>query len=190
VERGEWSYKAWAFTGGIAADVFSRARVAVSVHVPMELEAEASEDTRGGDRTYTLPIQYRAGATVTIAPALNVSGSISLADWGDTQQDLEGAAIAGNQNGFGLGVELTRASFFGKSAPLRLGFRRTGLPFSFDEGGATERVLSGGFGLELSRVDDVVLASVDLAIERGRREGVGLKEDYWRATISLLAAGF
>jgi hypothetical protein len=190
VERGEWSYKAWAFTGGIAADVFSRARVAVSVHVPMELEAEASEDTRGGDRTYTLPIQYRAGATVTIAPALNVSGSISLADWGDTQQDLEGAAIAGNQNGFGLGVELTRASFFGKRAPLRLGFRRTGLPFSFDEGGATERVLSGGFGLELSRVDDVVLASVDLAIERGRREGVGLKEDYWRATISLLAAGF
>ena len=90
---------------------------------------------------------------------------------------------------FGLGVELSRARLLGKEAPLRFGFRRTGLPFSFDEGGAIEQVISGGFGLELSRVGDIVLASVDLAIERGRRTGAGLSENFWRATISLLASG-
>jgi hypothetical protein len=189
VEAGEWSYKAWAVTAGVAADVFSRARVALSVHVPTNLDAEASEGTRGEDRTYSLPVQYRLGTSVTVGPALVVSGSLLLADWGGTQSDLEGVAVAGDQNGFGLGVELTRASFFGKSAPLRLGYRQTGLPFSFDAGGAKERVLSGGVGLELARLEDVVLASVDLAIERGRRSGGGITESFWRATISLLAAG-
>jgi hypothetical protein len=189
VEAGEWSYKAWAVTAGVAADLFSRARVALSVHVPTELEAEASEESRGEDRTYALPMQIRLGTSVTVGPALVVSGSMLLADWSDTQSDLEGAAIAGDQHGFGLGVELTRASFFGKSAPVRLGYRQTGLPFSFDAGGADERVISGGLGLELARLEDVVLASVDLAIERGRRSGGGITESFWRATISLLAAG-
>lgn len=188
VEAGTWSYSAWAFTAGATADLFDRARVAVSIHVPTELEAEAEEGTRGADRTYSVPTQFRAGASVTVGPALVVSGSVLLADWSDTQNDLQGAAVAGNQNGYGLGLELSRASFFGKSAPLRVGFRETGLPFAFDEG-AKERIVSGGFGLELSSSGDVVLAGVDFAIERGHRFGGGVNEKFWRATLSLLASG-
>jgi hypothetical protein len=188
VEAGTWSYGAWAFTGGVAADLFSRARVAVSVHVPASLDAEADEGTRGADRSYTLPIQYRAGASVSLSPALVVSGSILLADWSDTAPDLAGASVASDQHGFGAGLELSRATFFGKNAPLRLGFRQSGIPFAFDEG-ATERIVSGGFGLELSQSGDVVLAGVDLAVERGHRFGGGINEKFWRATISLLASG-
>jgi len=189
VEQGEWSYRGHAVTGGIAADVFSKARVAVSVHIPTQLDAEASEETRGQDRTYDLPIQYRAGASVTLTPALVVSGSVLFAAWRHTQNELQGAAFAADQDGYGLGLELSRARFFGKSAPLRVGYRSTGLPFSFDPGGATEKVLSGGFGLELSSQGGVVLAGVDLAIERGERSGGGINEKFWRATISLLASG-
>jgi len=189
IERGEWSYRGHAVTAGVAADVFSRARVAASVHVPTDLDAEASEESLGQDRTYGLPIQYRVGASVTLTPALVASGSLLFADWTDTQADLQGAAIAGDQNGFGVGLELSRASFFGKSAPLRVGYRSTGLPFSFDQGGATEKVISGGFGLELSSQGGVVLAGVDLAIERGERSGGTISEKFWRATISLLASG-
>jgi hypothetical protein len=136
-----------------------------------------------------LPIQYRVGASVTLTPALVASGSLLFADWTDTQADLQGAAIAGDQNGYGVGLELSRASFFGKRAPLRVGYRSTGLPFSFDQGGATEKVISGGFGLELSSQGGVVLAGVDLAIERGERRGGTISEKFWRATISLLASG-
>lgn len=188
VEAGTWSYKAWSVTGGVAADLLDRARVSVSVHVPTQLEAEADENTEGQDREYTLPIQYRAGASVTLGPALVVSGSILIADWSDTQSDLTGAAVAGDQNGYGLGIELSRATFFGKTAPLRLGFRESGIPFAFQEG-ATERIISGGFGLELSSSGDVVLAGVDFAVERGHRFGGGVNEKFWRGTISLLASG-
>ena len=188
VEAGTWSYKAWAFTAGATADLFDRARVAVSVHVPTELEAEAEDGTRGADRTYSVPLQLRAGTSVTLGPALVVTGSVLLADWSDAQSDLQGAAVAGDQNGYGLGLELSRASFFGRSVPLRVGFRETGLPFAFDEG-ATERIVSGGFGLELSTSGDVVLAGVDFAVERGHRFGGGVNEKFWRATLSLLASG-
>ncbi len=189
VEAGTWSYSAFAFTAGVAADVSSRARVAVSVHVPGDLEAEASEETRGEDRTYALPMQLRVGTSVTLGPALVVTGSAQFADWGPTGDDLDGGDYAQSQNGFGLGIELSRARFFGKSAPLRLGFRQMGLPFSFREEGAKERVFSGGLGLELSSQGDVVLAGVDVAIERGLRFGGGVREEFWRATISLLASG-
>jgi hypothetical protein len=118
-----------------------------------------------------------------------LNGSAQLADWSGAQNDLDSNVYAGDSNGFGLGVELTRARLLGKDAPLRFGFRRTGLPFAFEEGGATERIFSTGFGLELSRAGDVVLASVDFGLERGRRSSASLTEDFWRLTISLLASG-
>jgi hypothetical protein len=188
-ERGEWSYGAYSFTAGVAYDLGSSTRLAASVQVPTKLDAEASAETRGSDRSYHLPIQYRVGASVALSPALVVSGSAQIADWSPTQDDLVGLAYAGNTNGFGVGIELSRARLLGKEAPLRFGFRRTGLPFSFDEDGAVEQVISGGFGLELSRTANIVLASVNLAIERGRRSGTGLDENFWRATISLLVSG-
>ncbi len=188
VESGTWSYEAWAFTAGVSADLSSRARVAVSVQAPTELDAEGEAETRGSDRTYSLPVQYRAGASVTVSPALVVSASVLLADWSDVQRDLQGAALAGDQNGYGIGVELSRARFFGRTVPLRLGFRETGIPFTFDPDG-TERIISGGLGLELATSGDVVLAGVDLAVERGHRFGGGINEKFWRATISLLASG-
>jgi hypothetical protein len=188
-ERGEWSYGAYSFTAGAALDLGSSTRIAASVQVPSQLDATATDETRGSDRSYRLPVQYRVGASISLGAALVLTGSAQLADWAGAQDGLVGAAFAGKTNGYGVGVELSRARVLGKNAPLRFGFRRTGLPFSFDEGGATERVISGGFGLELNRTGNIVLAGVDLAIERGRRSGVGLEEKFWRATISLLASG-
>jgi hypothetical protein len=189
VEEGIWSYSAYAVTAGVAVDLVDRVRVAASVHVPTELDAEASDETRGGDRSYHLPTQLRIGTSVMLVPAVVVSGSFQYADWAPIQDDLQTGNFAESQNGFGFGVELTRARFFGKNAPLRLGFRQMGLPFSFVEGAATERVFSGGLGLELSRQGDVVLAGVDVSLERGLRFGGGVREEFWRATVSLLASG-
>jgi len=189
VERGEWGYRGHSLTAGVAADIGSNVRASLSVQVPTALDATATEETRGADRTYDLPIQYRAGASVLLGATLVVTGSAQIADWSATQDDLEGIGRAGNSNGFGVGLEFSRARLWGKDAPLRFGFRQTGLPFSFDDSGTTERVIAGGFGLALSTSGDITLAGVDLAIERGRRFGGGLTETFWRATISLLASG-
>ena len=129
------------------------------------------------------------GVSAQLAPGLVVTVSAARADWSSIADDLLETSNAGDANGFGVGVELSRARLLGKAAPLRFGFRRTGLPFSFGTEAATERVFSGGFGLTLAEAGVVPLASADFAIERGRRSGGGITENFWRVTASLVPSG-
>ena len=188
--RGTWSYRGHSVAAGVSADLGPRVRMAASVQVPTALEADASGATSGGDRTFDLPIQIRAGGSASLMTGLVVVGSVSLADWSNVQDNLTGASRAGIANTFGAGLELTQARLLGWDAPLRFGFRHSGLPFAFDDEGATERIFSGGFGLSLNTTNDVVLAGLDFALERGLRSGAGITENFWRATISFLASGF
>jgi hypothetical protein len=118
-----------------------------------------------------------------------VTGSAVLADWSSTADDLGQTTTVGDANGFGAGIELARARLLGKEAPLRFGYRKTGLPFSFASGSASERVFAGGFGLVLNQTDEIVLAGADFGLERGRRSGGGVTEDFWRLTFSIVVSG-
>jgi len=42
----------------------------------------------------------------------------------------------------------------------------------------------------LNETAGFVLAGVDLSVERGRRSGANLTENFWRATLSLQTSGF
>jgi hypothetical protein len=190
IEAGTWTYRGFSVTVGGAWQVGSTVRVAASAEIPTKLDAEASDDTRGVDRTYALPLQLRAGASAAVAPGIVVTASGLLSDWSDTQEDLVGGGRSDRADGFGVGVELSRARLLGFDAPLRFGFRQSTLPFWLQNDDVTERIYSGGLGFQLNSSDTVVLAGVDLAVERGSRFGGGLTEDFWRLTISLLASGF
>ncbi len=190
LERGRWSYAGHHVTPGVSADLDGRLYLAASVQIPTALDADATDETEGADRSYDMPIQYRAGASFSFDFGLMLAASAALADWSGAQDDLVDGARAGEAKGFGVGLEFSRARLFGKDAPLRFGFRRSTLPFSFGADDVTERIFSGGFGLALNRTEDVTLAAVDLALERGRRQGMGIVENFWRATVSFQAAGF
>lgn len=109
IESGTWAYTGQSLTAGVSADIGSSIRVAGSVQFPTDLEATASEETGGRDRTFDLPIQYKVGVSAALADGLTVSGSIARADWSSVSDDFAGAARAGNTNGYGFGVELSRA---------------------------------------------------------------------------------
>lgn len=188
IESGVWSWTGWSLTAGGSAD-FENLRVAASVQIPTDLTGTASAETRGSDERFALPTQYRVGATASLGPSVLVHGSAVLSDWSDTQGQLN-TGFAGSGSGFGVGVELSRARLLGKDAPLRFGFRRVGLPFAFEDESVTERTFSGGFGLVLNETAGIVLAGVDLSLERGLRSSATLTENFWRATLSLLTSGF
>jgi hypothetical protein len=78
----------------------------------------------------------------------------------------------------------------GLTAPLRFGYRSTGLPFSFGSSVATETALAGGFGFVLNETNGFVLAGADFSIERGERSDGVLTEKFWRATLSLRVSGY
>ena len=186
---GEWAYHGYQLTLGASADV-AGFRVAASATASTDLDAVATSVTAGGDRSFSMPLQVRVGASGQLAPGLLVSASAGLADWSSTAEDLGGGVEAGSATSFGGGLELSQLRGFGRSTPLRLGFRRTGLPFSLDGEGANEQAFAGGFGFALNETNEVVLASVDLGVEKGRRIGGTYREDFWRATLSLRILGF
>lgn len=189
VDRGKWSYTGYSLTVGASADVSDIVRVAASVQLPTALDAEGSPETDGEDGRFDLPTQLRVGASGQLAPGLVIHASGQLVDWSPIAQDLREASSAGSAHGFGVGLELSRARLLGRQAPLRFGFRRTALPFALTGDDASERVFSGGLGLALNETSDILLAGVDLALERGRRSGGGVTESFWRATISLVVSG-
>jgi hypothetical protein len=111
------------------------------------------------------------------------------ADWSGVRDALSGGGDAGVELAYGAGLELTQARLLGRSAPIRLGFRHTDLPFSPAGESASERIFAGGLGLVLNQANELILAGVDVGVERGRRTAGSLVENFWRGTVSLRLAG-
>lgn len=189
VSDGSWTYSGYLVTGGVATQLVDVVNISASATWSTTLDAEASSTTDGGDGSYDVPLQLRLGASAALAPGLTLSASASRADWSSVSDDLNGSSEGRTTLAFGTGLELTQARLLGRSAPLRLGFRHSELPFTLGGEAASERIFSGGLGLVLNQSGEVMLASVDLGVERGRRAAGSLIENFWRATVSLRLAG-
>jgi len=188
--EGNWTYSGASVTGGGLVDLGSIVRLSASVTWSSALEATPDEDTVGGVRSYSLPFQYRAGASAVLSPGLMVTTSVVRADWGGIEDDILTPATVGSTSGFGVGFELSRARLLGMAAPLRFGYRRSELPFTLAGDVATERVFAAGLGVSFSETNGIVLGGADFAIERGRRSDSSLTESFWRATVSLRISGY
>lgn len=187
---GLWRYSGVGLTGGAALSVGSWGHLAGSVTWSTALDAEATGDTEGDSRSYDLPLEARVGATAVLAPGLLMHASMSTADWSAVDNDLQGSRSVGRVWSAGFGVELSRARLLGRTAPLRLGYHRADLPFALGTGTPTETVWSGGLGLNMSQVGELVRAGVDLGVEKGSRSDSVLSEDFWRATLTVRVSGF
>jgi hypothetical protein len=189
VSSGSWSYGGFLITAGAATRLVDLVNVSASATWSSNLDADASSTTTSGDGSYDIPLQLRLGASADLAPGLTLSASVARADWSSVQSDLTGSNDARATLAFGAGLELTQARLLGRQAPLRIGFRNADLPFSIGTDKASERIFSGGFGLALNQTGEFLLASVDLAMERGRRSAGPLTENFWRGTLSLRLSG-
>jgi hypothetical protein len=188
---GFWSYSGSLVSGGASVRFGGIARVAGSVTLGSTLHAKASSDTQGGDATYDLPLQYRIGASALLARGVTLTGGVARANWaavkGGTFND---GSAASTTTSFGFGLELTQATLFGRTSPIRLGYRHSQLPFA--PGGAgtpIETALSAGLGVSFHKTGDYTLAGVDLSLERGTRRDPTLTEHFWRGTLTLRVTG-
>jgi hypothetical protein len=188
-DGGRWSYSGASVTGGASVTVAGFAEVAGSVTWSGGLKATASENTEGSDRTWDVPLELRLGASAVLAPGLSLAAGLTRADWSGLADYLADGTSPGSTYALGVGVELTQATLLGRSAPLRLGYSRRDLPFTLSGGTPRETAWTGGVGLALNQVGELVRAAVDLAVERGRREDGPVAEDFWRASLTLRLSG-
>ena len=190
ISGGSWRYSGWSVTAGASTELIGDVRLAASATWSTDVEADPVATTEGQARSFSVPLQLRVGASSVLTEGLTVSASAVRADWTVAADDVDGGTLVRTVYGGGAGIELSQARLFGREAPLRLGYRLSGLPFSIGGGVGTEQVFSGGLALVLNQSNGVVLATTDLGVERGRRTGGVVTEDFWRATLSLRLSAF
>lgn len=192
--EGRWRWVGPGAAVGIRWDPNDLLRVSGSVNWYGTLEAQPQDSTPGPTFEFDLPVELRGGANVTLTSELGLNASVYYADWSATGESLaadslpQGGAAAATL-GLGGGVEWSGLGIAGKTFPLRFGYRRDQLPFRFDGETPVETLVAGGLGFNLAQQEGVVLARMDLALERGSRNGGSLSEDFWRFSLSFTAAG-
>lgn len=203
-EPGVRPYEAsgrWRFYGPTAAvgatwDPADLVRVAGSVSWSGELRADATEDRDAPGRRIDLPTEYRVGVSGSLLPGITGHASASYADWSGASGDPEDpdddgvdAATSGAVSNIGGGLEWRGPGLLGRRFPLRVGYRRSELPFRFDGEVPVESVITAGIGLNLLEFEELPLAAVDVAFETGSREAGAFDESFRRATVSVRVGG-
>lgn len=180
-----WSYAGSRVRVGAAADVTDRIRVSADVSFQGDLTARRdSADVIVTTRTFGMPASFEAGATARVTPRILVSGAAGWAGW-EGAENGSTSFVASNVIWMGVGAELTGTRLLGANIPLRLGFRRSDLPFHVPgTSQLSETAVTLGFGVRVSDEQ----ARVDVALEFGSRgdlESSGVEESFRRLSLTF-----
>ncbi|HEY0671506.1 MAG TPA: hypothetical protein VGD27_04515 [Longimicrobiales bacterium] len=198
------THRRWQYSGpqaslGMRWDPTPGMRVGASVTWSGELTAKPEEGTTT-EYTYDLPLQFAVGASGRLGSNWLAAVSGSWASWSTSDYRTPGdpdATAAEQQFTIGGGLEYQQLRWGNRVFPLRVGGRTSKLPFyQGSEEAASEWAVTGGIGLRLVEDDFGPLAVADIGVERATREGLqstaapdGLKESFWRFTVSLSLFG-
>jgi hypothetical protein len=149
---------------------------------------------------YDMPLRFAVGASGRVGRNLFAAVSGTWVSWTSDDYRTPGnieATAAEQQMEIGAGIEYQELRSGNRVFPLRLGARTSKLPFHHvGEEAPTEWAITGGLGLRLVEDDFGPLAVADIGVERATREGLsttanpdGLKESFWRFTVSLSLFG-
>ncbi|HEY0304225.1 MAG TPA: hypothetical protein VGC44_04590 [Longimicrobiales bacterium] len=195
-----WNYSAPQASVGFRWDPMSDLRVGGSVTWSGTLKAEPSDSGPALTYEYDMPLRFAVGASGRVGRNLYAAVSGTWVSWssGDyrTPGSLE-ATAAEQQMEIGGGLEYQELRSGNRIFPLRLGARTAKLPFHLvGEEAPTEWAITGGIGFRLVEDEFGPLAVADVGVERATREGLsssavseGLKESFWRFTVSLSLFG-
>lgn len=189
-DGGKWQYGGPTGSLGAVWDPVDFLRVSGSMTWNGDLDAEPSDDTKGSAATFRLPTEYRVGASGVLTPDLTLTLGAAYADWTPSSRGLSADEVVDGAWTYGGGLEWEVLRLGSRTMPLRLGMRRSTLPFLLEGEEPRESLLSGGLGLNLSQTETFVLAGVDLSLERGTREAGSFSEDFWRGTLTVRVSGW
>ena len=179
------SYKGWRFQAGAAFEVEDRFRVSGTLFFGSTLTATPDGDAPLGE--VDLPTSFLIGASARPVSNVILAGSYGRSSWSSVQ-DIGGSTSQDIER-FGGGLEYEGLDLLGGDFPVRIGYRRSGLPFSRTGDGVQERALTTGFGWIFR--DGV--AQLDMSLDVGTRgdlEITGSEESFRRLTVSFALRQF
>jgi hypothetical protein len=186
---GFWNYSGVTATVGATVDVAQVLRVAANLTWSGDVDADPSEDTSGSGATFDFPLELRVGVSGALTPALVANVGVMHADWSSAGEPLRESSGRSALT-VGGGLEWTGATLAGRRSPVRLGYRRSTLPFTLGTDEAVETAFTAGVGIDFVQSGNTTIAGMGIALERGSREAGTLSERFLRASLTLRVAGF
>jgi len=192
---GEWQYSGMTAAFSFQWDPINAVRLGGAVNWSQDLEARSVESFEeeqlfSKSETFALPMEFRFGASGILTPRLALTAGFSYADWKSSNEVLPQDALVGTIWSYGGGIEWAGPRWGVRNFPVRLGYRQSALPFTFDGEEPKENALSGGIGLNLIPQELGFVGGIDFGIERGRREAGALSEKFWRASLTFRVGSF
>lgn len=182
---GNWEYSGSRFRFGASATLTGR--ISVGADLSIQKALTATRDSIDGvtrTRKFDMPVGFEVGGSARVSERLLVTGAGGWTGW-DGAEGASDNFVASNVTWMGIGAELTGTRLLGAQVPLRVGLRRTDLPFHAP--GAeqmSEKAVTLGLGVRVAEDK----ARVDLAFELGSRGDLaasGVEESFQRLSISL-----
>ena len=189
-QRGRWEMTGTTFGLGATWDFRDILRVSGSFTWSGDLRATPVGATEGDEASFDLPTEFRIGASAMLTPVVAATVGIARSNWTPGESGGLGAAARGAVTSTGGGVEWSGFDLFGRSFPIRAGYRSSGLPFSIDASTPTESGFATGFGWNLLETETLVIASFDFSYESGTRMTDSVSESFSRYTFSFRASSF
>ena len=145
--------------------------------------------TQGETIEVAPPLEIRVAATTILSPSLSLTAGLSTSNWSDLGDAAFDALAAGRVTTYGAGIQWSAGDVWAGELPLRLGYRRSGLPFLFRGESAVENTFSGGFSVVMAQALGIPLATFDAAVEIGSRSAGELDESFRRLTFTIRVGG-
>ncbi|MBT8396392.1 MAG: hypothetical protein KJN92_05470, partial [Gemmatimonadetes bacterium] len=187
---GSWQYSGALASVGFQWDPLRVLRLGGVLNWSGDVKAKPEPGTGGGTVKFDVPTEYRVGASGVLSPRLALSLGASYSDWKASNEFLSSDVLVGSVWSFGGGVEWAGPQLGARNFPIRLGAKRSAMPFTFEGENPVESVLTGGIGLNLVPSQAGFIGAVDIAFERGSREAGSLSESFWRASLTFRVGSF
>jgi hypothetical protein len=187
---GTWQYSGLTAALGFQWDPIRALRLGGTVDWSGELKADPETGTEGGSVRFEIPTEFRLGASGILTPRLALLVGMSFSDWKASNEFLGSEAVAGSVWSFGGGLEWAGPQMGARNFPIRIGARKSNLPFTFEGENPTENVLTGGIGLNLVPPQTGLVGAIDVAFEKGSRDAGSLSESFWRASLTFRVGSF
>lgn len=188
LEENRWRYSGTTVTVGFGADPVALLHVAGAVELSRDL-TEAPQGETVGERLYSIPPRYSAGATGRLSPRLHLNASVVFQDWSAAEGFGE-EVLSRRKLNFGTGLEWLLFDGETRSLPLRFGYRQLAAPFRYEKEDPVESIWSLGLGFNFVKAENQRFGWMDVALERGIRTSEPLAERFWRATVSVGVSRF
>lgn len=172
-DSNDVAYEGLGFSVSVGAQVVPTLRAALTARTDGSLTAQLRDGSR---TTADLPTTVAGGLLWSPRAALHVGAGAVWRSWSRADATVGGAGgRAFDTFGWSIGAE------YGRDVPVRVGYRRSTLPFSPTD----EQPREWGLAVGTARLFANRRAGIDLAVEHARRTGPGLRERIWTVLVGL-----